>query len=254
MKTIINNKNPFGYNRYGFLWEKLKEFNSEKHLDYGAYDGEIIKTLMNTHAIMKGYGIDVNREIIEKSKDQMPDGILLKHIEKAKKLPFTDGFFDTISILDVIEHINKQEPILIELNRVLKKNARIIITVPKKHIFSFLDLGNLKFIFPKLHKWFYQFRYSKHEYKQRYDNNENGLFGDIEIEKMWHQHFSEKELTDLLEKCGFVNIEFDGSGLFLRFIVLFRCVPLLGEIITKLIDWDAKKFESGNLFAIASKK
>ena len=57
MKTIINNKNPFGYNRYGFLWEKLKEFNSEKHLDYGAYDGEIIKTLINTHAIWGGMAL-----------------------------------------------------------------------------------------------------------------------------------------------------------------------------------------------------
>jgi ubiquinone/menaquinone biosynthesis C-methylase UbiE len=237
MKTVLSKKNPFGYNRYGFLWEKLKEFNSEKHLDYGAYNGEILKTLIETDVIKEGIGVDINREVVEKSKDHMPDGALLKHIERAKKLPFPDG-----------------ESILIELNRVLDQDGRLIITVPKKHLFSFLDLGNLKFVFPNMHKWYYQFRYSKHEYKQRYEDNENGLFGDIEIEKMWHQHFSKKELAFLLEKCGFVNVKFDGSGLFLRLLVLFRCVPLLGRIITRLIDWDASLFESSNLFATASKK
>ena len=58
VKTIISEKNPFGVNRYGFLWEKLNELNSGKHLDYGAYDGAVLKQLIETNVIKEGFGVD----------------------------------------------------------------------------------------------------------------------------------------------------------------------------------------------------
>jgi len=130
----------------------------------------------------------------------------------------------------------------------------MIITVPKKHIFSFLDMGNFKFIFPTLHKIYYQLRYSKKEYNLRYVNNENGLYGDIENEKMWHQHFANSELEALLKSCGFTVIQFDGSGLFGRPLLIFSiCIPFIRPLAKKLKYWDARLFESMNCFAIASK-
>lgn len=130
----------------------------------------------------------------------------------------------------------------------------IIITVPRKHIFSFLDIGNFKFIFPRLPRLYYQRRYSKKEYQQRYLANDYGLFGDIEIEKMWHQHFSHGELQALLNKCGFTDIQLDGTGLFQRPLSLLALgLPFLGSFLGKLMADDDRFFDCMNCFAIATK-
>ena len=97
-------------------------------------------------------------------------------------------------------------------------------------------------------------KYSSEFYDERYANNKSGLFGDIELEKMWHQHFSNEELKDLLEECGFGKVEFDGAGLFLRPLTLLACFfPFMKKVLTSLIIKDASCFEQSNLFATATK-
>ncbi|MCI5158588.1 MAG: SAM-dependent methyltransferase [Candidatus Electrothrix sp. AUS1_2] len=256
MKTVINDKNPFGYNRYGFLWEKLYERPAKgNHLDYGAYDGNVLKEMSGSEVIEKGIGVDLNSEIVEKSLDSCPENIQLECIESNCKIPYGDNYFDTVSILDVIEHVYEQQSVIEELHRVLKPNGLMVITVPKKHIFSFLDLGNWKFIFPKLHKIVYSLSHSSEEYEYRYVTCPNGLIGDIDIRKRWHQHFNEKELSSLLEKSGFHVIEFDGAGFFCR-ILHAVSLPLPDKIKKKfdrLMAADMRIFSSCHLFAVAKK-
>ncbi len=150
--------------------------------------------------------------------------------------------------------MHNQKFVLLELNRVLKVGGKIILTVPRKHIFSFLDIGNFKFIFPKLHKIIYQLKYSKKKYHKRYVECENGLFGDIEKEKMWHQHFSKNELSALIKECDLTPIEFDGSGFFTRPLILLSiAIPFISSIVRKIQDIDYKIFERMNLFCVAEK-
>lgn len=47
-----------------------------------------------------------------------------------ERIPFPNEYFDALFCSEVIEHIFEPEKSLIELNRVLKKDAKIIITVP----------------------------------------------------------------------------------------------------------------------------
>ena len=255
MKTQISEKNPFGTNRYGFLWEVLNREEKGCHLDFGAYDGTVIKKLAETGVIEKGVGVDLNKEVVSLSESGMPENTSLKLIAAGKPLPFDDDTFDSVSILDVIEHIHDQESILKELYRVLKPNGLFIITVPQKHLFSFLDLGNLKFRFPRLHRHYYVKKYGFEAYKHRYVDCANGLFGDIEKEKMWHQHFSPRELGDLLANCGFKVVSFDGAGFF------FRPMRALGYALPRSIKgWfrgfvrvDEKAFAKCHLFCLAAK-
>lgn len=254
MKTKIQSNNPFSYNRYGFLWEQLMPQPPGVHLDYGAYDGSIIKTLKETKVILLGEGVDLNKEIVEASKGSMPGQVTLRHIKKGAPLPFNDNYFDSISILDVIEHIHNQNAILLELYRVLKPGGKIIVTTPKSNLFSFLDVGNFKFRFPLLHKAYYQFKHSKDDYLNRYLNNPNGLCGDVEKEKMWHEHFSNKNMKILLERNGFVEIKFDASSLFQRIFILIALVlPFLKKFMIKLSGIDAKLFSASNSFTVSSK-
>ncbi len=253
MKTPTHKENPFGANRYGFLWETLAEQSPGRHLDFGSYDGDTLKKLATTGVISKGVGVDVNRTVLDQVAD-LPDNVTLVPIDKGSELPFEDDSFDSASILDVIEHIHDQESVLNELNRVLKPDGRMIITVPRRHVFSFLDIGNFKFMFPRLHKHAYCLKHSKEQYQTRYVECANGLFGDVETEKMWHQHFSQQEMTFLLESCGFQPVGWDGSGLFTRPLLLLRLVcPITDAPVKKTIEKDFARFHSMKLFCTARK-
>lgn len=45
-------------------------------------------------------------------------------------LPFQDEEFDTIVLSDVLEHIYRPEQLWLEMNRVLKKNGKVLLNVP----------------------------------------------------------------------------------------------------------------------------
>lgn len=57
----------------------------------------------------------------------------------ATKLPFKDGYFSQVIILDVLEHIKNHEKALEEINRVLKKGGRLAICVPNDTLLSYLN-------------------------------------------------------------------------------------------------------------------
>lgn len=255
MQTLLRKDNPFGYTRHGFLWEILKESSGGFHLDYGAYDGSVIRTLVETDCVSSAVGVEVNREVVSQCKDRMPAGAALRVIDRGSSLHFENNTFDSASLLDVLEHIADQKIVLGEVLRVLKPGGKLIVTVPGKHLFSFLDTGNFKFRFPRLHKQLYLRRHSLEEYDERYIDNPDGLIGDIEREKGWHQHFSRKELRELLEKCGFHVQRFDGSGYFTRIFLPFRLISpgFIKVFWDRILTFDAKLFSRANLFCLAEK-
>jgi SAM-dependent methyltransferase len=236
----ISPENPFGHTRYGFLWQFLRSRNSGRHLDYGAYDGAILKVLATTEVIRSGVGIEFNRDVVDRFSPSMPPNIELKHLLKGQDLPFPEASFDSASLLDVIEHISDQRRVLRDLHRVLKPGGSLVVTVPKQHVFSWLDTGNLKFRFPRMHRAFYTWWHSAEEYRLRYVDSPDGMIGDVEAEKRWHQHFRVQELAELLQSCGFEPVVADGSGLFTRPIAIVRDVScqLLAPIANPLTRLD----------------
>ncbi len=84
--------------------------------------------LINTK-FKKKYGIDSSLKLFGKNEI-----IFLKKfdVEKNTKLPFKDNFFDVVTMLAVIEHLEpaKLIGILKEIKRVLKQNGRFILTTP----------------------------------------------------------------------------------------------------------------------------
>lgn len=245
LKTKLSENNPFSYDRYAFAFENIKD--GSKCLDYGCYDGKFIYSVQLQRDSIEYVGIDKNKDIVDENPYNLNLQVFSEHI------PFENGYFDFVSMLDVIEHIYNQDDSLRNINKVLKMNGTLLITVPKKHIFSFLDLGNYKFIFPTLHKLFYILKYSKKDYEYRYINNPSGLIGDVEKEKAWHQHFNEKELSLLLERNGFKVDVFDGSCLFQRVFILMDMIKLGFLIPGNIRHIDCKMYESSNLFCKAIK-
>jgi ubiquinone/menaquinone biosynthesis C-methylase UbiE len=262
MKTNISQDNPYAKVRNAkfsgakaYFVEKLKENRSSLHLDFGAHDGEFVMSLKKNNLILKGVGLDANSSVVRKSSSDMPVEVELKAISTNSKIPYDDATFSTASIIGVVEHVVDQESMLKELHRVLNPDGLILVAVPGKHFFSFLDMGNWKFIFPKLHEWYVRSTKGTAYFKIHYSENSDGLYGDVEKDKFWHQHFSNSELRNLIEKCGFSAIDEDGFGFFNRIItnLAYFSPKILIGLYNRFVEIDARLFESNEIWILAKK-
>jgi SAM-dependent methyltransferase len=261
MKTKLNCQNPFGFHPKGFLWETLFTLSETlgrppQHFDFGAHDGSMLSLLSQTGVIGGGIGVDLNADVVRASQEKLPENVSLIAVTKNLSLEYSDESFDSVSIIGVLEHIHDQEGVLRQLHRILRRNGVVVVAVPGRHFFSFLDMGNYKFVFPRLHRKFYIWRHGKKSYEERYVELPNGLIGDIEVEKSWHQHFSQKELQVLLEKCGFYVTAKDGFGFFNRILVnLAYFLPgSKHRFLDRLINFDARVFDRAEIFVSAIRR
>lgn len=255
IRTAIHHRNPFGPDRYGFLWETLARQPPGRHLDCGAFDGAVLRALHASGVIREGAGVDLNHAVVAAHVAEMPEAIELLALTPGSPLPFPDESFDSASLLDVIEHVVDPGSVVAEVGRVLRPSGLLVVTVPQRHLFTFLDTGNWKFRFPRLHRLAYTASRGRDAYRRRYVDCENGLFGDIEVGKGCHEHFTIATLAVLLREAGFAPLRFDGAGLFARVLVLFDAGTgrLFRKLLRPLAAKDASRFEATHLFAVARK-
>lgn len=74
--------------------------------------------------IKQGFGVDF------KVDDTQFNNIKTTQLRLDNKLPFEDSTFDVVTMLAVLEHIEKEQEILREIYRVLVPGGKLIITVP----------------------------------------------------------------------------------------------------------------------------
>jgi ubiquinone/menaquinone biosynthesis C-methylase UbiE len=255
MRTRISPENPHGLNRYGFAWECVPGGGSA-HLDVGCHDGDFLASLQGKR-ITRLVGVDISRDAIRLGRERYPH-LELIHLADTALLPFRSATFSSISLIEVLEHVHEQSALLGELNRVLDNDGRLIVSVPGRHVLSVLDLGNFKFRFPLLHRWYYCRTHTAAEYEYRFVSNPDGLVGDISAQKRWHQHFSRSELRSLLHRSGFQVETFDGTGLCRRLITALNYPLQRFGLVRAVVRWaayyDSLWFESENLFCACRKE
>lgn len=96
-------------------------------LDVGCGSGETLSFLKTLFPKAELYGIDTSQKATQFSKKRGHKNIFKAN---ALNLPFKNGFFDLVLILDVIEHIEDDAGVVKEAARVLRKKGKIIITSP----------------------------------------------------------------------------------------------------------------------------
>ena len=133
------------------------------------------------------------------------------------RLPFADATFDSVSMLDVLEHTADERATLAEVSRVLRPGGLLVLTVPARHVFSFLDPDNAKFRFPRVHRAVYAARFGRPTYEARFADDSDGLRGDMAWERGWHTNYETSALVSLLEEAGLTPALKDGANLFWRF-------------------------------------
>ena len=114
------------YSKRELLGRLLKNLDMkfENILDAGCGTGQ---TLLFLKKFCPCYGCDIVRQALEFCRNNGLNNLVRCDLENTG---FRDERFDVITSLDVLEHIEDPEKVLAEFKRILKKNGKVIITVP----------------------------------------------------------------------------------------------------------------------------
>ncbi|GAA0314958.1 class I SAM-dependent methyltransferase [Actinoallomurus spadix] len=246
-------RNPFARHplrRYAFSWQRLAQRDG-RHLDVGCGDGYFLSTLQTTTRL-ECSGADPHPGYLEAARHRNGN-LRLHRLTVAGELPFDTGEFDSVSLLDVLEHVPDESRFLDEVHRVLSPGGLLVLTVPRRHIFSFLDPDNAKFRFPRLHRFVYTARFGRRVYRERFVDLSDDLRGDMSVGKHEHTNYRPADLIGLLRGSGFEPTAVEGANLFWRWLHAPALLTggRLRALLERLIYLDGVIFKSANIHVAA---
>lgn len=118
-----------------YFYEKLKGVlaPTDKVLDFGCGPGGFMAVA--APLCKEIVGVDISKAFVDAGEDTIKrfniKNASVKHVEP-EVLPYQDGEFDAVIIVDVIHHLEDIDTILKEVWRVLKPEGKIIIFEPNK--------------------------------------------------------------------------------------------------------------------------
>ena len=95
-----------------------------KILDLGCADGVLLSGYTTSQRI---FGLDVSRRLVAKA---LRRGIKAQVADIEVGIPFKSSYFDVVVVHHVLEHLYDTDRILREINRVLKKSGKLVLTFP----------------------------------------------------------------------------------------------------------------------------
>lgn len=182
-KLLQENRKSDGIQYGSRVWEATKVLRKGANfLDIGCGTGTLLYQARIYYANVYGLDIAISKTL----KSQNGQFKLLEVDVDKTGLPFEDDFFDTISALDVVEHVFDPVFLLEETYRVLRKGGEIIYTTPNvrslRHLFALVFKGE----FPKT------------------SNEKIGYDGG-------HLHyFTDRDLKELFKRTGFREVRTTG--------------------------------------------
>ena len=193
--------------KWAFAWMP----HSETTVDIGSSASPMLNLLRQKSKNV--IAIDIDKTALAEVSGANPG---IKVIESSSaEIPLESESCDTTLLLDVLEHVDDEAGTIAEIYRILKPNGTLIISVPHKGLFRFLDPQNLKAT----------------------------LTGKYSIQNE-HRHYSEDDILNLLG-LRFTVVRKHFGGLFLYPMTFAgnnffqkRLGWNLGTFFKKLGDWD----------------
>jgi SAM-dependent methyltransferase len=128
-KELINRKITGKiYHRF-ILYPKIKKYLTGHLLDYGAGIGSFSSYYKKFDKVTP---LEINSDSYQYLLNSNLNPIMLKN----NKIPSDNNFYDSALLDNVIEHVLNPEQCMVEIKRVLKNNATIVIGVPGVYGFN----------------------------------------------------------------------------------------------------------------------
>ncbi|MDD5459191.1 MAG: class I SAM-dependent methyltransferase [Phycisphaerae bacterium] len=128
--TCLDKEGQIRYLRALEIADKIE--NQHRVLDVGCKHAYLSEILNKQGINCNYYGIDISEKVIESLKNKQGT---FKLCDITHGLPFEDDFFDSIVMLEVLEHVENPTYVLTELHRVLSDNGQLLISVPNPYSF-----------------------------------------------------------------------------------------------------------------------
>ena len=124
--------NPLENSRHNIALNLLKP--GTRLLDIGCWDGRLLELIRQAGLYQELYGIDILSEAIENVRLK---GFNAQMVDlNNETLPFPENYFDTITLLAVMEHLFDPYSVIGEIHRVLRPSGTLIIDVPNVASFT----------------------------------------------------------------------------------------------------------------------
>ncbi|HVC82500.1 MAG TPA: methyltransferase domain-containing protein [Chloroflexota bacterium] len=107
-------------------------------LDVGCAFGYGTRLIARAHEV---HGVDASPAFIARACRAAP--AIPFTLAPAEALPYPDNSFDAVVLLDVLEHVRREGPVLKEVHRVLRPGGVLVLSVPHKGTLAWLDSLNL---------------------------------------------------------------------------------------------------------------
>jgi SAM-dependent methyltransferase len=244
--------NPFASHplrRYAFAWQMLAGRRG-RHLDVGCSTGDFLGVL-HTGSPLTCEGADPHAGYLADLRARHPD--LPLHTVRVGEPLDLPGPYASGTLLDVLEHVPDENALLAGLHRLIEPGGLLVVTVPRRHVFSFLDPDNAKFRFPQVHRFVYAKRFGAAVYRERFEDLSDDLRGDMSVGKDEHTNYRTGQLLALLRANGFEPVVVTGANLFWRWLQIPALLTggRLRRLLERGIRLDGKLFHSANLFVAA---
>lgn len=102
-----------------------RNINETRLLDFGCGSGYFMGQLAEMG--YWSFGLDNSAEAIQFGREQ---GIKNLAVAGSNRINFPSDYFDCVLLLDVLEHLENESPIIEEVERVLSPGGIVVITVP----------------------------------------------------------------------------------------------------------------------------
>lgn len=109
-----------------------------KVLDLGCAFGFGMRHLTRRY---QAYGHDLNPDYIDRARQSVPKAAFT--CGSAEDVPYEDGTFDAILLLDVLEHVPDVRSVVSEIDRLLSPGGQLIISVPNQGALERIDSLNV---------------------------------------------------------------------------------------------------------------
>lgn len=155
-------------------------------LEIGCSTGYLTRRFLGRTERM--FGFDMNAPALKVAKRRHPH--VAHTCGNVECLPFKDGAFDAIVMLEVIEHTGSDTAAMAEIRRVLRAGGTLVLSTPNAGLFAFLDPYNLRQAVHRTLPTVYRLasRLVRFESGQFTDNLDH------------HRHYRLKELAAFLER------------------------------------------------------